>query len=367
MGNAIARGVGDAFHRPDTDRYHPGRAFIAGADGLILLPGPRHNYEESTGQALAGEDSVVGMALDNHEGLKRGPNIVTNGNFSDGSTGWNTGGAATISDGVANFAAASDTIRQTPSVPVGFYELLFEVKNYVKGGINARVGDFVYSSVSIDGDGDYRAILKSAGASDITIKAVSSGASFSVDNVSVRKLPGHHPTQATTGFKPRLQRTVGGVWYFSGDGSDDYIINTDGPILTQPYAISFVARRVGTGDQQFLYSGQSPDVSIEYASSAVAINAGTLLSGDDITQNEFVVITAVFNGANSELYQNGVLAASGNAGTNDMTGISLFAKYDGTLAGEVDIAPVVAMNFEPSVTQRTNNERWLANITGVSL
>jgi hypothetical protein len=46
-------------------------------------------------------------------------------------------------------------------------------------------------------------------------------AGFTVDNISVRELPGNHATQATAAARPILRQTAGGLYYLEFDGVDD--------------------------------------------------------------------------------------------------------------------------------------------------
>lgn len=113
--------------------------------------------------------------------MDQGPELVVNGDFSSDAN-WTLSGP-TISGGLLNFTASGQTASQTPAVESGTYLVEIVVDTYVSGGLNVRVGDFVYTDANITGVGTYRMFLTSVGSSTITLQGKSS-AELSVSKCS---------------------------------------------------------------------------------------------------------------------------------------------------------------------------------------
>ena len=202
--------------------WSPSDLFATGAPGLwydlSLTDGTLFQDAAETLPVTAVEQPV-GLMLDKSKGLVLGPELVTNGDFSDGLTGWtsiNTGtGTATTS--VVNGQASLQTfvngdvarLRQSFTTVVG------KVYKVTVGAATGLSASGLINFGTTGGGSDYFALGAgaSAGTRYITatsitlwISAVVNGVPFTLtfDNISVRELPGNHAFQTTSANRPVL-------------------------------------------------------------------------------------------------------------------------------------------------------------------
>jgi hypothetical protein len=143
--------------------------------------------------------------LDKSQGLVLGPELVTNGDFSSASD-WTLTGTASIGGGQLTLPAASAEARQTTSVVAGrSYEI-----TVVRGGSGITV--FYLGTLSSGGlsafqmntAGTFRFILVASSANPGLVRFAHVGGtgSVTIDNVSVKLLPGNHASQSTSANRP---------------------------------------------------------------------------------------------------------------------------------------------------------------------
>jgi hypothetical protein len=133
-------------------------------------------------------------------------------------------------------------------------------------------------------------------------------------------------TQATAGRRP-LYKEPDGYPCVEADGVDDYLRASF--TLVQPYWVMGVfeiltwvntERLFGGGTiagGHFMMSGSDPDL---------VINSGTLLGASgEVSSGKFIASIA-FNGANSSIRINRGPIVTGNAGTTDSGGMTLFSR-----------------------------------------
>uniref|UniRef100_UPI0040484C0B hypothetical protein n=1 Tax=Yoonia sp. TaxID=2212373 RepID=UPI0040484C0B len=139
---------------------------------------------------------------------------------------------------------------------------------------------------------------------------------------------GNNATQSTIAEQPRLV-TSGTIEKYLGkiivkfDGANDNI----GMAVSMPNPSTYfiVVKANSTADNMIMSSSSGSRNQIDYSSGAYRMFAGTALSGGIVNTDEHL-ITALFNGANSRLWVDGVLVASGNAGTQTPTRLD-FGKF----------------------------------------
>ena len=178
----------------------------------FLAAFPSHAlYQDSAGTlAVKALEDPVGLVLDKKNGLVLGAELVVNGDFSNGDTGWNkTDASITISGGACHFAAtpAVNTLNQSITVSgTKSFLVTFTISNYVAGAV--RFDNSVVGAVSgdISGNGEKRVFFTS---STCLIYFEARGTStFDLDNISVREIPGTHLLQSTSGNRPTWTRRV---------------------------------------------------------------------------------------------------------------------------------------------------------------
>lgn len=175
-----------------------------------------------TGQSLA-------LVLDESQGLTPGPELVTNGDFSS-AVGWTLQTGWTIGSGVlsGNVAAAAFANAGTSvSFVAGrAYQITFTITSYTSGAVRSRIsgGTDVFSATDRASVGTFTDTLVAvAGNNTINMQARSAGFVGTIDNISVREIPGNHATQATAGSRP-LTTTIGaGFRGIQFDGVDDFL------------------------------------------------------------------------------------------------------------------------------------------------
>ena len=240
---------------------------------------------------------TVGLILDKSRGLALGPELVVNGSFAT-DTNWTKGTGWTISGGSANSIQPNNlqSLTQVRAFPAGTYRVQFTVSNYVAGLLAARFsGGGSDSSPSVSANGAYTFLVTTTGPrTQFDILTVGgSGATASVDDISVRLLPGNHATQATLAQRPTYQVDGTGLSYLSFDGVDDGMVTrtiTPGTDKAQVFAgvrklsdsaIGMIAELGNAINYQFqLYSNSGANfVSVSRGSvSVAAVSASSFAS-----------------------------------------------------------------------------------------
>jgi hypothetical protein len=165
--------------------------------GTIPVTGPTN---------LAGNPSTVALMLDKSRGLALGAELVVNGDFSGGSTGWSLGAGWAVTGGAAVFSgnATGTDLVSTVGLPVIGKTYRVTVTQAWTSGGQARA---IYGGVFFDipaASGTYTFFMTaSASAEDkFRFRALVGASVFSLDNISVRELPGNHATQGTAASRP---------------------------------------------------------------------------------------------------------------------------------------------------------------------
>jgi hypothetical protein len=220
--------------------YLPGEGSVLG-----LRAG---NYIDSSGTLAGVLDSPVGLTLDALGVL--GPELVTNGNFSSGLTGWYVGEniSATIVSGEAQVtfvgpltSTAANWFSAGPVVSTGdtrLFNIEFDA-TFVSGAGSLQVGvGYVNQQVIEPNVGKTRYRVAAAGlrggpgnnvgGSAIVFGATAASTVWKIDNVTVREITGIHASQNTTADKPKLTRRVN--LFLATNNANS---NTDGSSTTQ--------------------------------------------------------------------------------------------------------------------------------------
>ncbi len=158
---------------------------------------------DNTAIAIETFGSGVEIFRDLKSGSSIGPELVTNGTF-DTDTAWTKGTGWTISGGVANFTAtgSSSNLDQAESLVTGRSYLLTYTLTRSAGNFNsALTGGTSVFGPNRSSSGTYTEVLVAvAGNNNLRFTA---GSTFSgtIDNVSVKELPGNPALQATSGSR----------------------------------------------------------------------------------------------------------------------------------------------------------------------
>lgn len=221
-----------------------GSLFSGGSiDGVMIdLTDTTTLFQDANGiLPVTANNDPVGFALDQHKwgGLTLAAyrasqsEMVTNGDFSGGLTGWTTFNAGNVS-------IVGDAIRITPNdgttryayqtlttVPARWYEISVDYLGGTSPGASIRVGTAAGSSNllnsgSLSGIGTKRYFFKAASTTSLihVVNAGASGTTADFDNVSVKEIDGHHATAAN---RPTWASASNDLLF---DGVNDVFITT---------------------------------------------------------------------------------------------------------------------------------------------
>lgn len=218
---AILSKYGSAAHL-----YLPGVGAISGITAS--------NWTEQIGGSAAAVDGAVGMIV-GVSGTQYGTELVSNGTFDSGTTGWTTlsDGTITASGGVATITSVSSSTpvyTTITTVPGTRYELRTTVQSLSVGtqgflvGTAATASNLANAASMITG----QRIHYFTATTTTTFLTWSCGAGSRnavIDNVSVRATGSVPLTQSTAANRPVL-RLSSGVYSWQFDGSNDSFTST---------------------------------------------------------------------------------------------------------------------------------------------
>jgi hypothetical protein len=155
-------------------------------------------YAPGSGQV----DPPVGLWLDKRLGLARGPELVSNGDFAT-DTWWSKDTGVAITGGACVFSAVTTSrgVYRSNLVQSGRYYAITYTITVNSGSIRPLAsGSF---GVNRTFSGTFTEVL---GGTSGTLLGFFANPSFdgTIDNVSVRELPGNHAYQTTTTSRPTL-------------------------------------------------------------------------------------------------------------------------------------------------------------------
>ena len=231
-------------------------------------------YQDATGTTpVTAMEQPVGLWLDKSQGLQLGPELVTNGDFSQGGTGWSTGNnplysELSIVDGKARLTRKALGGFATFEQAVGGFQIGKTYKMEFK--LSDPFGILGYAGVAgVVGSRSGIAIFK-ASAEYFYVEAVipgdqgAVGQYIEIDNISVRELKGNHATQSITASRPVVSARKNLLTETEfRNGLSDATINGG--------ALSATTLSGYLGALSFGYDG----VSITYAYKKVALEANT--------------------------------------------------------------------------------------------
>lgn len=308
------------------------RSLVAAIRSLFAASEPGVWYDPSDLSTLfqdaAGTTPVtaveqpVGLMLDKSKGLVLGPELVTNGTFDTDLTGWNQpAGAAKMTWG-SGAAVSSGTqmeaiIQPNVFTPGKFYEVLFDVTAISGGSLilrhrNTDLGGPANTITTLSSPGSYSVLWQHPVGTTLNGLLFLSGSSTSctIDNISVRELPGNHAYQTTATSRPVLSARVN--QYLATETLTTQNVTT----LAAQYRLSFE----GTGT--ITLSGSATGVYLA-GLHLITCTAGTLTStvSGSVTKADLRVAN---DGANLPPYQRV------NTSTDyDTAGFPHYLRFDG--------------------------------------
>jgi hypothetical protein len=189
-----------------------------GTNAHVYLPGvgtlnglQAANYLDSAGTTQGTVDQPVGLALD-AEGVL-GVELVTNGDFSAGATGWTLTGGWSVSGGTAQNSGTLGSITQTVgTLTIGkSYVATFNCTSTLT--LNAVFGGAYVTITPVIGLNTVFGVCTGSTALAFQGANVTTG----IDNVSCKEITGIHARQSTTPAKPVLRRGAVNLLQYSQD------------------------------------------------------------------------------------------------------------------------------------------------------
>jgi hypothetical protein len=220
--------------------------------------------------------------LDKSQGLVLGPDRVTNGGF-DTDTDWSKGAGWTISGGVASKSlGVNSDLFQFAEIPQNTPLRITLTVTVVVGSVLVRIFGGSTPSITTTGEYDFFVVSGSSGSVSLAVNAASTFQG-TIDNISVRELPGYHATQATAGSRPTLRQPAT-AFYLEDDGGDS--LNWTAPAGTYTIVRVNSAGTVTTLTSQAL-SGATDMLLDAQTTGYLAINRA-------LTDDELTKLTAYF-------------------------------------------------------------------------
>ena len=245
--DAAALATGDFELAP----FAPDELFANGEKGAWYDPSDLATlFTDSAGTTpVTADDDPAGMALDKHIGLELGSELVTNGDFETDVSGWTTGSGFSIDwDNGAAYIERSGGINDAPKQNIGletgkYYKVQVDISQlsdqvsvYLGTPSLANEARFYVTGQGLNG------IVRATGTDVYIAPTGDPTATCTIDNISVRELPGNHAVQNTTSAKP-MYRTDGTLHWLEFDGDDDALVANISGITNATVAI---AKSTGT-------------------------------------------------------------------------------------------------------------------------
>ena len=202
-------------------RFNPASMFSAGEQGAWYDPSDMSTmFQDSAGTTpVTAVGQPVGLILDKSKGLVLGAELVTSYDFTTAQ--WTKTGAVTSTTansfttnnvgGIIKsvYTAKPSVVKISGTTTVG---LIIRASGSTAGQVAVGPGAFsiTFNSIVTFADGSMYFQLSAAG-------------TVTIDNISVRELPGNHAFQTTTTKRP-LYQVAGRYSYLSFDGIDDALV-----------------------------------------------------------------------------------------------------------------------------------------------
>jgi hypothetical protein len=197
--------------------FEPYSLFENGEQGAWYDPSDFSTlFDDSAGTTpVTGVEQFVGLMLDKSKGLVLGPELVTNGDFSSGTTGWtlyqSTLSAVSGKLRVTAVSGAPGAYQAISIVSGKTYEVTFDIDVGTVGTGSYFVGNTGLGgsyTISASGKQTFRFLSTTTNAAFLfyihRVSGATAGQYFDLDNVSVKELAGNHATQTLSTKRPKL-------------------------------------------------------------------------------------------------------------------------------------------------------------------
>lgn len=271
----------------------------------------------ATGQDVAfALDKSEGATYDGVEFQGLGGEEISNGDFSNGTTGWLSHNGAALSEagGVLSVTGTGTTFSdatQTLNLTADRYYL--SAASFLSGAGRFRVSDFGISNTHLvpnsttTGPVDFRYVINPASTSSSVRLGVDGATDTTTwDNVSVKELPGSHAHQGTAASVP-TRNSNGSIL---GDGVGTYL----GSHFAAGSSGCIAVRMLGSTASRTAFGANGASVGLD-ASGRVAAEVGsdgygTIFGGSDV-RGSWATVVLNWDGSSVQLYVDGTSVYSG--------------------------------------------------------
>jgi len=206
-------------HSPFNRAFNPASLFTNGEQGWVYDPSNFATlFQDSAGTTpVTAVEQPVGLQLDLSQNLTLGPELVTNGNFTAGTTGWTADNTAVISSVSGGLQVVSTAANQGTSQIVALtngvrYKVVITVvsatANYNIGYGNVFGQGQVYDSGALSGARTFTAYIVGNGTATTFWFYAAAAGTYLIDDVSIKVISGNHRFQATSANRPVVSARV---------------------------------------------------------------------------------------------------------------------------------------------------------------
>jgi len=157
----------------------------------------------------------------------------------------------------------------------------------------------------------------------------------------------------------------------SGDTVSKYLQTASFTAVSQPTTVVLVTKVTAPTTAQSMFDGiaaaNEHGVRTKVTTGVIQIDGGTEVDGTaTVDAATWTIWTIIFNGASSKIYKNGGTPQTVNAGSEGITGATIGALYDGTLAMGGSHGDIMVKEGAISVANHNAMGRYLATIYGIT-
>lgn len=202
--------------------------FAAGEQGAWYDPSDFSTmFQDGAGTTpVTAVGQSVGLILDKSNGLVLGSEMITNGDFASGTTGWsNSGGTFTPNGGALDVVGGNSWFWRVDGPAIeqyAWYEFRIDISNYVSGSMSTYLQGVVPQISGISGNGSKKIYIYVSGTTAGEFRGIVFNAfNGTIDNLSYKKISGNHAIQATSASRPVLANNAQTKQYRNFDAVDD--------------------------------------------------------------------------------------------------------------------------------------------------
>lgn len=233
--------IADVIRRTSS-AFNPVSFFSAGEQGVWYDPSDLSTlFQDSAGTTpVTAVEQPVGLMLDKSKGLVLGPELVTNGDFSNGITGWSV--TAGVGGTITNISGELEMTTSGAGILVSSPISVVVGKTYSLSGAG-RLGSYgptVQFGVAATNNATpsqqtFTSTLQTVKTAIFTATATTmfvilrfptvgtSGQNAFFDNISVRELPGNHAFQSTAIDRSILRQDEFGNYRLAANGTNTWM------------------------------------------------------------------------------------------------------------------------------------------------